>query len=378
MGRQSVFQLLLVCLYAGIDDGRGVELPISRLRHLSRPASRRRPGGTPRRSRAPAATRSAVATLAAGDATVLEDVADHPRFEFVRGDITDRELVRKLFEEHDFLGVMHLAAESHVDRSIVDPMAFVQTNVNGTVVLLQEAATAWGNDPTRRFHHISTDEVFGALGPDGAFVEESPYQPNSPYSASKAASDHFVRAWGETYGLSYVITNCTNNYGPYQFPEKLIPVVIDRALRREPVPVYGEGSNIRDWLYVEDHCRALRLVFDEGTVDSTYCIGGEEELSNLELVELILDTLDELQGNDPQSSRSLISFVTDRPGHDFRYAMDISHIKDSLGWKPSIDITSGIRATVSWYLENQIWAERVTGDDHDSFQSEWYKERGDE
>jgi dTDP-glucose 4,6-dehydratase len=313
-----------------------------------------------------------------GSLSSLDGVLDHPRFSFIHGDITDRDLVRSLFEQHDPTGVMHLAAESHVDRSILDPMAFVQTNVNGTVALLQEATRAWGNDPGRRFLHVSTDEVFGSLGPTGAFNETSQYRPNSPYSASKAASDHFVRAWGETYGLRCIITNCTNNYGPYQFPEKLIPVVIDRALNGQPVPVYGKGANIRDWLFVEDHCRALRLVFDEGSTESTYCIGGTEELTNLELVELILDTLDELQGHPRERSRSLISFVEDRPGHDFRYAMDISHIRDSLGWEPSVDIASGIRATVSWYLENQSWLAHVASEEHRTFQTEWYTERGEQ
>lgn len=311
-----------------------------------------------------------------GSVMTLENILDHPRLTFIHGDINDRELVRGIFEEHDLIGVMHLAAESHVDRSIVDPMAFVQTNVNGTVVLLQEAARAWDGDPQRRFHHVSTDEVFGSLGPTGAFSEGSRYRPNSPYSASKAASDHFVRAWGETYELAYVITNCTNNYGPYQFPEKLIPVVIDRALSGEPVPVYGEGNNVRDWLFVEDHCRALQMVYDKGTTGETYCIGGKEEMTNLQLVELILDTVDELGGQPPHASRSLISFVEDRPGHDFRYAMDISFIRDSLGWEPSVDITSGIRTTISWYLENQDWVTRVAGEEHHSFQTEWYEQRG--
>ena len=310
-----------------------------------------------------------------GSLTTIEDVLDDPRLTFVHGDITDREVVRSLFEEHDPVGVMHLAAESHVDRSILEPMAFVKTNVNGTTVLLQEATRTWGDDQSRRFLHVSTDEVFGSLGHEGSFSEMSPYKPNSPYAASKASSDHLVRAWGETYDLPFVITNCTNNYGPFQFPEKLIPVVIDRALRGVPVPVYGQGANVRDWLFVEDHCAALRLAFDDGANGDTYCIGGESELTNLSLVELLLDTVDEFRGNQPRSSRTLIEFVEDRPGHDFRYAMDITHIRDSLGWQPSVDLQTGIRATVQWYLEHRDWLERVTSDEHRQFQEQWYEDR---
>ena len=310
-----------------------------------------------------------------GSLTTLADVLDQPRLTFVEGDINDRELVRSLLQEHDPIGVMHLAAESHVDRSIVDPMAFIRTNVNGTAVLLQEATRAWGDDQTRRFLHVSTDEVFGSLGPTGFFSETSRYKPNSPYAASKASSDHLVRAWGETYGIPFVITNCTNNYGPYQFPEKLIPVVIDRALNRQAVPVYGLGANVRDWLYVEDHCEALRAAFDEGAPGETYCIGGQSELTNLALVELLLDTVDGLQGDPSGTSRSLIEFVEDRPGHDFRYAMDISYIRETLGWEPSVDLTTGMKRTVAWYVEHQEWLRSIASDDHRQFQEQWYEDR---
>lgn len=310
-----------------------------------------------------------------GHVANLAGVLDHERFELVQGDIVDREVVRDVFERHDPGGLLHLAAESHVDRSIESPLQFVRSNVEGTVVLLQEAMTSWGADPERRFHHVSTDEVFGSLGESGAFTEDSPYRPNSPYSASKAASDHFVRAWGETYDLPYVITNCTNNYGPRQFPEKLIPVVITRALNSEPVPVYGQGINVRDWLYVDDHCSALRLVYDEGTVGTTYCVGGETELTNIDLVGLVLDTVDELLERPAGSSRSLITFVEDRPGHDFRYAMEISRMKEELGWAPATRLGDGIRKTVAWYLEHQNWIEDVSSDEHRRFQEALYGDR---
>lgn len=305
----------------------------------------------------------------------LEGVLDHDLFEFVEGDIVDRDSVRSVFERFDPDGVIHLAAESHVDRSIENPLQFMRSNVEGTVVLLQEAMTAWGSDQKRRFHHVSTDEVFGSLGSSGEFAEDSPYRPNSPYAASKAASDHFVRAWGETYGLPYVITNCTNNYGPRQFPEKLIPVVVTRALAGDPVPVYGQGTNIRDWLFVEDHCSALRLVYDEGVTGSTYCIGGEAEVANVDLVGFVLDSVDELLDHAAGTSRSLITFVEDRPGHDFRYAMDISRIRKELGWTPSTRLAEGIRSTVAWYIDNQAWIETVSNDEHRRFQEALYGTR---
>lgn len=307
-----------------------------------------------------------------GHLASLAPAAENKRFSFVCADIRDAKAVRSVFEQSRPEGVLHLAAESHVDRSIDSPMEFVTTNVEGTVTLLTEAERAWKGDKSKRFHHVSTDEVFGSLGSTGQFSETTPYSPRSPYAASKAASDHFVRAWAETYDLDIVITNCTNNYGPYQFPEKLIPVVIDRLQRREPIPVYGDGSNVRDWLYVEDHCDALIDVFEHGESGETYCIGGESEVSNLGLVERLCDLYDELSGDDIGTSRDLIDFVTDRPGHDFRYAMDITKIRNELGWAPSVDLDGGLRRTVLWYLESQPWIDAVLSDDHSDFQERWY------
>lgn len=295
----------------------------------------------------------------AGHLANLKDVIDDDRHTFVKGDITDRETVRSVLETYGIEGVIHLAAESHVDRSIEDPMTFVRTNVEGTVVLLQEAARAWKGRDDVRFHHVSTDEVFGSLGPAGAFRETTPYAPNSPYSASKASADHFVRAWHETYGLPIVLTNCSNNYGPYQHPEKLIPVIITRALAGESVPVYGQGSNVRDWLFVEDHCDALALVFESGRDGRSYGIGGETEMSNLDLVNRVLDTLDRERGLDAGVSRSLIEFVDDRPGHDLRYAMDIDRIREELDWAPRTPLEEGLALTVRWYLEHRDWTTEV-------------------
>ncbi len=306
----------------------------------------------------------------------LEAVLDHPRHAFVRGDITDGELVTDVFNRHDVRSVIHLAAESHVDRSIAEPARFVMTNVVGTATLLAAAVAAWGDATDRRFLHVSTDEVFGELGPTGAFSEATPYAPNSPYSASKAGSDHLVRAWHETYGLSTVITNCTNNYGPRQFPEKLIPVVIGRALSGDPVPVYGDGSNVRDWLYVEDHCDGLATVFESGADGETYCLGGEAEVSNLELAGMVLDLVDEVTGRPSGTGRDLIAFVTDRPGHDFRYAMDITKARRELGWEPSHGLADGLRRTIEWYVANEDWVRAVTdSDEHRDFAGAWYGER---
>jgi len=291
----------------------------------------------------------------------------------VRGDIRDSSLIHSLFADHDIEGVIHLAAESHVDRSIDSPMDFVTTNVEGTVTLLAEAERAWRGDQSRRFHHVSTDEVFGSLGATGRFAETTAYHPRSPYAASKASSDHFVRAWGETYGLNVVVTNCTNNYGPYQFPEKLIPVTIDRLQQHQPIPVYGDGSNVRDWLFVTDHCEALAQVFERGERGETYCIGGESEVSNLALVEMLCDAYDDLSNLPIGTSRELISFVDDRPGHDFRYAMDISRIRGDLGWSPSVRLDGGLRNTVEWYQQHRDWAEAVTSREHREFQDRWYQ-----
>ncbi len=297
----------------------------------------------------------------AGTLTSLEPVARSPRYRFVQGDVCDEAAVDATLAEFRPDVVTHLAAESHVDRSIDGPGAFVQTNVVGTYTMLVRCLDYWrgleGEARERfRFHHISTDEVFGSLGDTGFFTETTPYDPRSPYSASKAASDHFVSAWGHTYGLPVLITNCSNNYGPYHFPEKLIPLVIVKALAGEPLPVYGTGSNIRDWLHVEDHVRALQRVFESGRVGQTYNVGGNSERRNLQVVETICDILDRLQPRaDGTSHRSLIAFVTDRPGHDQRYAIDATKIRDELGWVPQETFETGIAKTVEWYLENRTW-----------------------
>ncbi len=287
----------------------------------------------------------------------VASVADDPGYSFEHADIRDREALDRIFRDHKPDAVMHLAAESHVDRSIDGPGAFIETNVTGTYHLL-EAARAWwvgqGRPERFRFHHISTDEVFGSLGPEGLFTEDTPYAPNSPYAASKAASDHLVRAWHETYGLPVVMSNCSNNYGPYHFPEKLIPVVILSALAGEPIPVYGKGENVRDWLYVEDHADALLTVLDKGRVGRSYNIGGENEARNIDLVEKICTILDDKRPkNRPYSAQ--ISFVTDRPGHDARYAIDPTRIRRELGWYPKVTLAEGLEKTVQWYLENEDW-----------------------
>jgi dTDP-glucose 4,6-dehydratase len=283
------------------------------------------------------------------------------RYRFVHGDIRDRELLRRLFTEHDIDTVVHFAAESHVDRSIDGPLDFVDTNIRGTANLLEAARAHWGDRGDVRFHHISTDEVFGSLGPEGAFSETTPYDPSSPYSASKAASDHLARAWHRTYGLPVTISNCSNNYGPFQFPEKLIPLMIGNALADKPLPVYGDGSNIRDWLYVTDHCRAIELVVRHGSLGRTYNIGGRTERTNLEVVHAICDLVDDLSPRaDGSSRRDLVTFVADRPGHDQRYAIDASRIESELGWTPDHDLERGLRATVEWYLANRAWCDEVT------------------
>ena len=284
-------------------------------------------------------------------------VADDPKYAFVEADIRDPDALAQVFATHKPDAVMHLAAESHVDRSIDGPGAFIDTNVTGTFNLLQAARSFWeaqGKPDGFRFHHISTDEVYGTLGPTGQFTEDTAYAPNSPYSASKAASDHLVRAWGETYGLPFVITNCSNNYGPYHFPEKLIPVVILNALAGQPIPVYGAGENVRDWLYVEDHADALLTVLEQGENARAYNIGGENEARNIDLVRMICGILDRLRPADKPYA-NLITFVTDRPGHDLRYAIDPTRIRTELGWRPSVTLEEGLEKTVRWYLENEDW-----------------------
>ena len=293
----------------------------------------------------------------AGRVENLTAVADHENYAFVQDDIRNISVVEAVFSKHEPDAVMHLAAESHVDRSIDSPADFIHTNINGTYNLLHVARKYWEDKDkpeSFRFHHISTDEVYGSLGDEGFFTEETAYAPNSPYSASKAASDHLARAWFETYKLPVVTTNCSNNYGPYQFPEKLIPVVILSAIAGNPLPVYGDGSNIRDWLYVEDHADALLKVLKEGVAGQTYNIGGNSEVKNIDLVRMICSILDEyLPSQLPYNEQ--ITFVTDRPGHDFRYAIDCSKIKDELGWEPSLSLKQGMEKTVQWYLDNKSW-----------------------
>jgi dTDP-glucose 4,6-dehydratase len=303
----------------------------------------------------------------AGHLQNLEKVSRHPKYVLEKVDLRDKAATLKVVEQHGITRVMHLAAESHVDRSITGPGDFIHTNVVGTFNLLEACREIWLNRQSAigsrqfRFHHVSTDEVYGSLGPTGFFTEATPYAPNSPYSSSKAASDMLVRAYHHTYGLPTVITNCSNNYGPYQFPEKLIPVVIQSILARKPVPVYGDGMNVRDWLYVRDHAEALWLVLTRGKIGETYNIGGHNEWANLRIVELICDIIDELAPHLGGQSRKLISFVKDRPGHDRRYAIDASKIQRELGWTPAHKFEQGIRETVQWYLDNQAWVKAVTG-----------------
>lgn len=301
----------------------------------------------------------------AGNLQTLQSIADHPEHVFVQGDIGDRELISRLLAEHRPDAVVNFAAESHVDRSIDGPGAFIQTNVVGTLGLLEATRDYWRSlegtaASSFRFLHVSTDEVYGSLGAEGLFTETTPYAPNSPYSASKAASDHLVRAFHHTYGLPVLTTNCSNNYGPYQFPEKLIPLVIQKALAGEPLPVYGDGMNVRDWLFVEDHCTAIRRVLDAGRVGETYNVGGNSERANIVVVKTICAILDDIAPlADGKAHESLITFVRDRPGHDRRYAIDASKLKDELGWTPAHTFESGIRATVQWYLDNTPWIQGI-------------------
>ena len=298
----------------------------------------------------------------------LDSVAGSNRYAFERADIRDRAALDAIFAKHQPDAVMHLAAESHVDRSIDGPAAFIDTNITGTYTLLEAARGYWGGGREKggrdlRFHHISTDEVFGTLGDEGAFTEDTPYAPNSPYSASKAASDHLVRAWHETYGLPVVLSNCSNNYGPFHFPEKLIPVVILNALAGKPIPVYGKGENVRDWLYVEDHATALLAVVGKGVVGDSYNIGGNAEARNIDIVRSICALMDEFVPEKAPHDR-LVTYVTDRPGHDFRYAIDASKIRRDLGWQPSVTLDEGLRRTVRWYLDNRDWWQAIQARGH--------------
>lgn len=291
----------------------------------------------------------------------VASVADHPNYMFVQADIRDRHALDQVFDAHKPDSVMHLAAESHVDRSIDGPGDFIETNINGTYNLLEAARRYWAarnKSDDFRFHHISTDEVFGSLGDDGLFTEDTAYAPNSPYSASKAASDHLVRAWHATYGLPVVLSNCSNNYGPYQFPEKLIPVVILNALRGDAIPIYGKGENIRDWLYVEDHAEALLTVLQNGTIGDSYNIGGENEVTNIDLVRMICAILDQKRPHN-HSYADLITYVDDRPGHDMRYAIDPTYIRKELNWRPSVTLREGLDKTVQWYLDHEEWLDNL-------------------
>ena len=313
----------------------------------------------------------------AGNLANLADIEQQPNYTFVKADICDFEKILELFRQHSIDGVIHLAAESHVDRSIKDPFTFAQTNVMGTLSLLQAAKVSWdGQYDGKRFYHISTDEVYGALKFDGTFfTETTKYDPHSPDSASKASSDHFVRAFHDTFGMPTLVTNCSNNYGPYQFPEKLIPLFINNIRHNKPLPVYGKGENVRDWLYVVDHARAIDLIFHNGKVAETYNIGGFNEWKNIDLIRVLIKTVDRLLGRPEGASEKLITYVTDRAGHDLRYAIDSTKLKNELGWEPSLQFEEGIEKTVKWYLDNQEWLDQVTSGDYQGYYERMYGNR---
>ncbi len=311
----------------------------------------------------------------AGNLNNLKDIENSPNYTFVKADICDYEKVKEIVINNNITSIIHLAAESHVDRSIKDPFLFAQVNVMGTLTLLQVAKEVWAGDwKDKLFYHISTDEVYGALKFDGTmFTETTKYDPHSPYSAAKASSDHFVRAYSDTYGMPVVVSNCSNNYGSYQFPEKLIPLFINNIRHNKPLPVYGKGENVRDWLYVEDHARAIDLIFHKGKVGETYNIGGFNEWTNIDLIKVIIKTVDRLLGRKEGESEKLITYVKDRAGHDLRYAIDATKIEKELGWKPSLQFEEGIEKTVRWYLENQEWLDNVTSGDYLKYYEEMYK-----
>jgi dTDP-glucose 4,6-dehydratase len=312
----------------------------------------------------------------AGNLENLKDIDQLPNYEFVRGDIVDAGFIQDLFARYPFDGVIHLAAESHVDRSIADPMAFINTNIIGTVNLLNAARQTWGNQlEGRRFYHISTDEVYGSLGKEGLFTEQTSYDPRSPYSASKASSDHLVRAYHHTYNLPVVVSNCSNNYGPNQFPEKLIPLAIHRIKHMQTIPVYGKGENVRDWLFVVDHARAIDLIFHEGENGATYNIGGHNEWTNIDLVRLLCRIMDKKLSRAEGDSAKLITFVADRAGHDLRYAIDSTLIQKELGWTPSLQFEEGLDKTVDWYLANEEWMENIVRGDYQQYYEKQYKSR---
>ena len=309
----------------------------------------------------------------AGNTEKLKDIENTSNYHFINGDITDSMCLKKLFIEFEFDGVIHLAAESHVDRSISHPMDFIQTNVLGTVNLLNAAKEAWKKDPSdKRFYHVSTDEVYGSLGSNGLFTETTAYNPKSPYSASKASSDHFVRAYHNTYNLPIVISNCSNNYGPNHFPEKLIPLAINNIKNKQPIPIYGKGENIRDWLYVIDHARAIDTIFHQGVDGETYNIGGFNEWKNIDLIHLLCRLMDEAMKRPSGTSAELITFVNDRSGHDLRYAIDATKLVNELGWQPSLKIEEGLKKTVTWYLENEKWLRHVTSGEYQTYYQTLY------
>ncbi|MES2618606.1 MAG: dTDP-glucose 4,6-dehydratase [Bacteroidota bacterium] len=312
----------------------------------------------------------------AGNLENLKDIDQQPNYTFIKGDITDADYIHALFHEHQFDGVIHLAAESHVDRSITNPLDFVITNVLGTVNLLNAAKSIWHNNYADKiFYHVSTDEVYGQLGHEGKFLETTPYSPNSPYSASKASSDHFVRAYHHTYGMPVKISNCSNNYGSHHFPEKLIPLMINNILHSKPLPVYGKGENVRDWLFVEDHARAIDTIYHKGTKGETYNIGGNNEWQNIKLVKFLCELMDRKLGRETGESAKLITYVTDRAGHDFRYAIDAGKLMEELGWEPSVTFEQGLEKTVDWYLANQEWLMNVTTGNYQQYYQLMYASR---
>jgi len=312
----------------------------------------------------------------AGNLANLADIESMPNYTFIKGDICEADLLVSLFEKYQFTGIIHLAAESHVDRSILDPLAFVNTNVLGTTQLLNTTKAFWGMSPENKlFYHVSTDEVYGSLGNEGFFTETTPYDPRSPYSASKASSDHFVRAYGHTYQLPVVLSNCSNNYGPYQFPEKLIPLIIHNIVQEKPLPVYGAGTNVRDWLWVIDHCKAIDLIYHHGKRGETYNIGGHNEWQNISIVHLLCRLIDEKLNRPSGTSKKLIHFVTDRPGHDMRYAIDASKIKNELQWVPEVTFEEGIQMTIDWYLTNPDWIAQVISGEYQQYYDQQYQTR---
>ncbi len=312
----------------------------------------------------------------AGNLLNLTDVENMPNYTFIKGDIVDGDFIMKLFKEHQFDGVIHLAAESHVDRSIENPMEFVMTNVTGTVNLLNAAKAIWKDGfEGKRFYHVSTDEVYGSLGNEGFFTEDTAYDPHSPYSASKASSDHFVRAYNDTYGLPVIISNCSNNYGPNQFPEKLVPLFLNNIRNNKPLPVYGKGENVRDWLYVIDHAAAIDVIYHNGANGETFNIGGHNEWKNIDLIKVLIRVMDKKLGRKPGTSEKLITYVTDRAGHDLRYAIDSSKLQNELGWKPSLQFEEGIEKTIDWYLNNQEWLDSTTSGDYQKYYDEMYGNR---